>query len=400
MLCSARCDEQAAVAQRRRRQQGDDLQKRAGRVELWVALGELSSARQALEWKEVAAGTRETLWSLTNESKRPPRLRDPIPREILDHSLPVPFVLDPDKFLKNVVSARRGAAGGFSGMTVEHFRLVLDLVRDQQFFCKLAEKVARASITGADDGVAQNERRRGIVVGDVVRRLVARTIATVGATAPFQCAFSTRAAASVSHTLSRDCAKRTRIPPGQRCWTVLYARCGGKTLPFVRMFHGPPSRHIWEDGEGEEHTILQGEGGEQEDPLMLLSHSLGQHSALEATQEEFTEDECLLAYLNVVSPDPDRASHVYAILQRHLYSHTGSGQRDATCWRGLRRRRIWKLEFGGGEGLIYHQNDKESSCWARWGIRLSSKRIWNERLRNSARCWHGFHLWEIWSLRG
>ena len=77
------------------------------RAELKVALGELSSARQALEGEAVAPGTRETLRSLTDESKRPPRLRDPIPREILDHSPPVPFVLDPDKFLKNVRSGEK-----------------------------------------------------------------------------------------------------------------------------------------------------------------------------------------------------------------------------------------------------------------------------------------------------
>ena len=104
----------------------------------------------------------------------------------------------------------------------------------------------------------------------------------------------------------------------------LYSRCGGKAIPFVRMFNGSPSKYIWEDGEGVEHSILQGEGGEQGDPLMPLLFSLGQHSALEATQEELTVDECLFAYLDdiyVVSPDSDRASHVYAILQRHLYSH-------------------------------------------------------------------------------
>ena len=45
---SGRCDEEAAIARRRRRHQGDDVQKTAARAELKVALGELSSARQAL----------------------------------------------------------------------------------------------------------------------------------------------------------------------------------------------------------------------------------------------------------------------------------------------------------------------------------------------------------------
>ena len=68
---SGRCDEEAAIAQRRRQHRGDDVQKRAARAELKVAFGELSSARQALEEEEIAPGTRATLQQLTDESKRP-----------------------------------------------------------------------------------------------------------------------------------------------------------------------------------------------------------------------------------------------------------------------------------------------------------------------------------------
>ena len=75
---SGRCDEEAAIARRRRRHRGDDVQKRAARAELKVALGELSSARQALEREEIAPGTRATLQQLTDESKRLPRLMDPV----------------------------------------------------------------------------------------------------------------------------------------------------------------------------------------------------------------------------------------------------------------------------------------------------------------------------------
>ena len=41
-------------------------------------------------------------------------------------------------------------------------------------------------------------------------------------------------------------------------------------LPFVRMFCGAPSEHLWEDSTGATHRILQGEGGEQNDALMPL----------------------------------------------------------------------------------------------------------------------------------
>ena len=233
---------------------------------------------------------------------------------------------------------------------------------------------------------------RGIVVGMWSGGLVASTIAqqlgpqVEAATAPFQYGLSTRAGTEcVAHVIQGLC----EVNPDPTVMSIdglsaydqisraamldgLYARCGGKTIPFVQMFHGSPSTYIWEDGEREEHTILQEEGSEQGDPLMPLLYSLGLHSALEATQEELTEDECLLAYLDdIYVVSPDRASHVYTILQRHLCSHArfcikggktqvwnrsvdqASGMRRVA--RVLRRRRIWQLEFGRGlEGLIYH----------------------------------------------
>ena len=62
----------------------------------------------------------------------------------------------------------------------------------------------------------------------------------------------------------------------------LFSLCGGEAVPFVRLFHGSPSTYMWEDAEGVEHLIPQGEGGEQGDPMMPLLYSLGQRSALEA----------------------------------------------------------------------------------------------------------------------
>ena len=197
------------------------MQKRAARAELKVALGELSSARQALEGEEIAPGTRATLQQLTDESKRPPRLMDPVPPEIMSHTPRVPFALDSDKFLKNVRSAKRGAAAGPSGMTVEHLRPLLDSVTDQQWLCKLAEQVAQGRITPTVIEAIRMGRMtalrkanggvRGIVVGDVVRRLVARTMAqqlapqVESATAPFQYALSTRAGSECVAHVSKGC---------------------------------------------------------------------------------------------------------------------------------------------------------------------------------------------------
>ena len=195
-------------------------------------------------------------------------------------------------------------------MTVEHLRTLLDSVKDQQLLCKLAQQVAVAGITptvvepirmGRMTALRKtNGGVRGIVIGDVFRRLVARTMPqqlgpqVEARTAPYQYALSTRAGSEfVAHLIQGLCelnpnstVMSLRRFPGQRCLDGLYTHCGGEAIPFVRMFYGSPSTYIWEDVEGVEHSILQGEGGEQWHPLMPLLHSLGQHGALEATHEE------------------------------------------------------------------------------------------------------------------
>ena len=134
---------------------------------------------------------------------------------------------------------------------------------------------------------------RGIVVGDVVRRLVARTVAqqlgpsVEAATAPYQYVLSTRAGSEcIAHVIqgltelnpeatvlsidgisAHDQISRAAMMDG------LFSLCGGEAVPFVRLFYGSPSTYMWEDAEGVEHLIPQGEGGEQGDPMMpLLYH--------------------------------------------------------------------------------------------------------------------------------
>ena len=78
--------------------------------------------------------------------RRPLEPRDPIPRVLLDFVPEMPFDLDETKFASNVRSARRGAAAGPSGMTVEHMRLVLDNVRDGHLLFSMAEQLSRAHV--------------------------------------------------------------------------------------------------------------------------------------------------------------------------------------------------------------------------------------------------------------
>ena len=56
-------------------------------------------------------------------------------------------------------------------------------------------------------------------------------------------------------------------------------------------------------------------------PLMPLLFALGQHSALDAIQEELQEGEHLLAFNDDIytTSSPERVGSVYALLEEHLY---------------------------------------------------------------------------------
>ena len=73
---------------------------------------------------------------------------------------------------------------------------------------------------------------------------------------------------------------------------------GNAALPFVLQFYGNPSSYLWDHDDGTTHEILQGEGGEQGDPLMPMLYSLGQHHALCAVQSKLRLDERLFALLD------------------------------------------------------------------------------------------------------
>ena len=103
---SATCSEMAhtSAVRRRRRGQAEDA-VRASRALSLVQMGELSSARQALEGAPLAPGNLATLGILTDPSRRPPTPRRPLSEEVRVAEPAEPFVLDSVEFL---VCLRKG----------------------------------------------------------------------------------------------------------------------------------------------------------------------------------------------------------------------------------------------------------------------------------------------------
>ena len=77
---------------------------------MMVQMGELSSARQALEGAELAPGTPATA-AFRDTTRRPDCPRDSIPPALMDLVPPL-FELDEVMFVKNLRSSKRGAVGG------------------------------------------------------------------------------------------------------------------------------------------------------------------------------------------------------------------------------------------------------------------------------------------------
>ena len=198
----------------------------------------------------------------------------------MEHAPARPFALEEDVFFKNLTSAKRGPAGGPSGMTVEHLRPLLDNVSDLRLFHSLAEGLAQGAVLGVIVdalrlGTLTALRKpcggvRGTVAGDVVRRLVSRTMAqqlgtaVESATAPYQYALRTRAGCEcIAHALQGLCdvdPNATIISIGgigafDQISRAAMVEGGGQAIPFVRLFHGSPSSHLWEDSSGIIHTI-------------------------------------------------------------------------------------------------------------------------------------------------
>ena len=168
---------------RRRRRSADEEAARATPALSLVQMGELSAARQALEGASLAPGNLATLGMLTDPTRRPPVPRSVLSQEVRDTEPAEPVALDPLEFLTCLRKARRGAAAGPSGMTSDHLFPMPENEGDSQRLVEVASALAMARVPEEISEAIRLGRltalskpdggARGIVVGDILRRMVA-----------------------------------------------------------------------------------------------------------------------------------------------------------------------------------------------------------------------------------
>ena len=124
---------------------------------------------------------------LRDPDRRPCQPYAPVDPALLSWLPEAPVALPAPALLSNLRRSRRGAAPGPTGLTAEIARLLLDHAHSSEAFCGVAQLLARArlppsiaSALGLGRLVALRKPAggvRGLVVGDFLRRLVARTLA-------------------------------------------------------------------------------------------------------------------------------------------------------------------------------------------------------------------------------
>ncbi len=173
---------------------------------------------------------------------------------------------------------------------------------------------------------------RGIVSGDVVRRLLVRTIAqqftlaVERATSPLQYALSTKSGGEcIAHALQAltDLSDRTTvfsihgigafdlISRGAMLEGLRSVPGGDAVFLFVLLFYGNPSSYLWDDDFGTTHEIRQGEGRER-------------RRALLAVQSQILPNERVMAFLDdvYVVSEPERTCDLHNLLRQHFWNHS------------------------------------------------------------------------------
>ncbi|CAE7358847.1 unnamed protein product, partial [Symbiodinium sp. CCMP2456] len=305
---------------------------RADRAVHLAHLGELSAARRALLSEPLAPGNQNTLAQLRDPARRPNQPYAPLDPDLLSWSPEAPVTLPASALLTNLRRSRRGAAPGPTGLTADIARLLLDDANSSEAFCEVAQLLARARLPtsiasalglgrlGLGRLVALRKPAggvRGLVVGDFLRRLLARTLALAHCLQLETDSDPHCTVLSVDGIGAFDCVSR------QSMLTELRNTPGAAAmLPFVRLFYGRPSSFVWSDDDGATHRVSQAEGGEQGDPLMPALFALGLAPALRSFQAELLPGERVRAFLDdiYVTTFPARTACVLSRLEHHLFT--------------------------------------------------------------------------------
>lgn len=152
-----------------------------------VHLGEASHARRERTAAALAPGSTDTLEALQDPERRPPEPTVPLPADVLEFLPAVPLELDKQGFLKCLRSAIRGVSGGMSGSKYEHLKICLELEETAGLLADAAQHLAQARVPAPVVEALRKARLtaltkrtggvRGIATGELVRFLVARTLA-------------------------------------------------------------------------------------------------------------------------------------------------------------------------------------------------------------------------------
>ena len=180
---------------------------------------------------------------------------------------------------------------------------------------------------------------RGLVVGDLLRRLVARTLAQQfsqqldAACHPHQYALSTRTGAEAPvHTLQAKTQPDTHLTVLSVDISAAYDTVSREAmlfalrevpqasalLPFVRFWYAREFVYVWAAG-SQAHRITQAEGGEQGDPLMPALFALAFAPALRDLHADLRPDEQALAFLDdayILAP-PHHVLELHQRFERH-----------------------------------------------------------------------------------
>jgi hypothetical protein len=172
-------------------------------------LGKISAARQALVAEPLVPGAAGILNQVRDAARRPREPREAT-GPILESGNPD---FDSAIFLKNAQGGRSGAAGGPSGMTTV---LLQCLETSSSLLANAASMLAKGSIPGVVRDILRVGRLtalskpggRGITTDEVIRRVVAKTLAQIyaknidQACSPLQYALSKGVGAEcIAHTL-------------------------------------------------------------------------------------------------------------------------------------------------------------------------------------------------------